>query len=75
MDDEDQIVCLDDFDTETIKLDGWELDRLFSSEVENMMPNYEKAMVYAEDLITRHKVAVRTFAYKDAVFLEVYKKD
>ncbi len=75
MEEEDKIASLDDFDTESIIFNGWRLDRLFTGEIENTIPTYEKAMLHAEDLVNKCKVGVRTVTHNNVVYWEVYKKD
>lgn len=71
----DDIQSLDDVDTEIIQRDGWRLDKMITGHIENTMPSYEEAVLYAENKLQSHEVALRSVVNKQTVFWEVYVKN
>ncbi len=66
------IQSLDDANTETIKREGWMLDKLFANELRQTMATYDEALAYAESLLPDFEVGIRSTIISGVVYWEVY---
>ncbi len=70
----DCIEFLDEVSPVAIKSNGWLFDRTYKGYLENTMPSYEAAFIYAEEQQTHQNVAIRPIVNGRNVYWEVYVK-